>query len=365
MSSGRVGGEKLSPWMVLARLLATIVDDDARADELLFAALGAAERQYPPVSAAEVLDFAAVHLAPIVTAEEGQARASELLSKLRESLAPPRTSGAAAASRPAEELRRHSDVRPRTVIHVPSPSPEALDDLKALLPPMRKKQPSISGAEGRPMVLLIQLAALRRGELGRALVREGFDVRAIDATSEVAAVLSNDAPMIALVDAEREDALATLRAVCDLRPGIFAVMSATTVEEATDAAESAGARLLHAHTRDTPLRDIIDRIKRYVLEPPDAAEQPTSDPRLVPPSPIPPTLPPPARNVDTTRVPVLQVEAVDLFWLGLAPDAAAVVEHVDGVADVRTLAERCGRSATEVTMILEDLAAQNVVRFND
>src|SRR5438876_1217869 len=121
--SDRVGAEESPPWAALTSLLEQTLGDETRARAMLSSALATSTRDSFPTSAGDVLELAANHVLPHLASVLGVPIARAFLETLERDLA---------ARLPEAEAGRISDVRRA-----------------------RPRQPSISGAPERPLVLLI------------------------------------------------------------------------------------------------------------------------------------------------------------------------------------------------------------------
>jgi hypothetical protein len=242
---------KSSPWERFNELLARVTGDEDRASELIFLALGASEREKPPESIDEVLEFAAANVTPLLEVDVGHAMATQLVSRIHAELVPP---------------RHHSDVKHRAIL--PPQSELATNLLEPPISrPVRKKQPSISGEENRPVVFLLYTNALHRAEVARAFVRDGFEVRLIGSPSDLAhAAEERTAPSTtAVVDVEHGDAEATLRTLAGSHPDALIVICAPTAIDALDAAEHHGIGRFEIYVKAAPLRELEARVRRDAI----------------------------------------------------------------------------------------------------
>jgi hypothetical protein len=131
----------------------------------------------------------------------------------------------------------------------------------------RKKQPSISGEEGRPLALITLTDPLERSGLARALVSEGVDVRSNETLHELLEILREPVILrVGVVDGDRTDLAPVLRAIVELRPALPLIVCTADAEIASMRLRGTGLRLLHVHEKKSSLRELVDSILRHAYD---------------------------------------------------------------------------------------------------
>src|SRR5262249_1630239 len=130
--------------------------------------------------------------------------------------------------------------------------------------PARRKLPSISGDETRPVVLLLYTNALHRAEVARGLVRDGFEVRLIGSLAElVAADDDRAAPTTTVVvDMEHPDAAAALGILADTNPEARFIVCAPTAVDALDAVRALFIERFEIYVKASPLNELEASVRR-------------------------------------------------------------------------------------------------------
>ncbi len=329
-SASRSGGEGTSAWAILHELFVEILGDAGRVGVLLSTALAASGLESPPTSGDAVVTFAKTHLLPLVRDEVGARTAVAWIAQLESRLAavPPATT--------QESGRRRRDQRD-TVPVPPPPKPP----LPVTLPPFRKKLPSITGDERRPVALLVGAHALERSGLARALVQAGIDVRSVETVQALATMLAGESAVrLAIVDLDGADAKSIVSTVAASRPDLPVVARTAQGGVSADEASAAGMKVVYAYARRQPPPDVVERIRALAMP-----EEPASAP--------PPT--------DLVRTPRLIVAIEDIGWYGLDDGALGLVRAMDGVADLATLALRCGLTPDDALRIARALVTQGIL----
>jgi hypothetical protein len=259
-----------SPWTTLNFLLTCALGDQVRAGEVISSALAASRLPVAPMSRADVLRFVKTHLLATLAVAVGEYSAFSLIdtfsTKLEECSeeTPEPLAPSTGASTPAGSSA-HSDSGPDGSSG--SMAPAAPPPLQSMF---RRRQPSISGEEGRPLALIALSDPLERSWLARTLVGEGLDVRSSETIHELLEILRDPAILrLGVVDIERRDLWPVLRTIIELRPSLPLIVCTTT--DAADASvyvRAAGLRLLHVHEKTSPQRELLDRILRHATEPP-------------------------------------------------------------------------------------------------
>ena len=328
-SASHSGGDGTSAWAILHELFVETLGDARRVGVLLSSALAASGLESPPTSGDAVVTFAKTHLLPLVRDEVGARTAVAWIAQLESRLAalPPAT--------PQESGRRRRDQR--DTVPVPPQKPP----IPVTLPPFRKKLPSITGDERRPVALLVGARALERSGLARALVQAGIDVRSVETVQALATMLAGEnAVRLAIVDLDGEDAKSIVSTVVASRPDLPVVARTAQGGVSADEASAAGLKVVYAYARRMPPPDVVERIRALALP-----EEPASAP--------PPT--------DLVRTPRLIVAIEDIGWYGLDAGALGLVREMDGVADLATLAHRCGLTPDDALRIARALVTQGVI----
>jgi hypothetical protein len=132
----------------------------------------------------------------------------------------------------------------------------------------RRRQPSISGEEGRPVALIALSDPLERSWLARTLVGEGVDVRYNETLHELLEILRDPALLrVAVVDVERADLVPVLRAILELRPSLPLILcTAKDAASARERVQATGLRLLHVHEKKSPPSELVGWILRHASE---------------------------------------------------------------------------------------------------
>jgi hypothetical protein len=266
-SSGGARGEGTSAWAILRELVVETIGDATHADGLLSSAISASNLESPPTSADGVVSFAKTHLLPLLRDEAGARIAVAMIATLESSLSSLRRAGTAESGR-----RRRDD-------HDTLP-PSPLAPSTPTLPPMRAKQPSITGDERRPVALLIGADALERSALARALVQAGLDVRSIDTADALATMLARgDAVRLAIVDVDRDDAESIFAALAESRRDVPIVARTSGRGGTLDDARTADLKIVYSYARHRPPADVIERIRECAMH-----DDPASLPSAWPPA---------------------------------------------------------------------------------
>jgi hypothetical protein len=319
--------EQTSPWGTLARLLERVTASESRAEALLSAALTSSRLPSLPTAPAEVVAFARNHLFDTLKAELGPRLATAFLRDLATQL------DCKIPIAPAEAPRRKDTL--------PSPT------MPRSTAPPRKKLPSITGEAGRPLVLVHEPDALQRASLGRALVVEGFDVRSSESVAELVDLLGNVGGVLLVVIEPGEDG-AALHALAAAPVALPLVIRSRRAKTAAKAARELGRSVLRVFDTTDPLRDVVACLREAADTP--ALEHHESFERISPEA--------------LKRVPHLAVGREDAAWFALEPGTSAVLDQVDGVADLGTIGRKCGLSGADVLKIAESLVEQGIVTLH-
>jgi hypothetical protein len=79
----------------------------------------------------------------------------------------------------------------------------------------------------------------------------------------------------------------------------------------------------------------------------------------------PPLVEPPSRVASASDVPVLAMSPEDLEWFELPAFSRSLLSHLDGRADVATIASRTNAKLAEVLSALDQLARDGVITWRD
>jgi hypothetical protein len=245
-----------SPWATLNRLLVGAVGSQAHAGELISSALVASRLPVPPMSKQDVLRFVRMHLFSTLEGAVGQYRAFTFVETFSAHLQEFTDENPDAL--PASGFGGRAGEAASNAPTVPPPPLESM---------FRKRQPSISGEQGRPLALIALSDPLERSWLARTLVSEGLDARSSHTHDELSEILRDPARLrVAIVDHERADLSPILRAIEELRPNLPLIVCSDDPEGARIRLRATGLRLLHVHDKMGPRRELVDRIIQHSSE---------------------------------------------------------------------------------------------------
>ena len=265
------------PWALIHHALARALGSQVRASALIASALEATKLPAPPMSLRDVLRFVSTHLFSTLTSAVGEYAAFSLTETLSAQLRElDEQSGEAFPIEARVFSRDDAPKIPMTGLGsqsvppnlTPSGRPAPLQSM------FRKKQPSISGEEGRPLVLIALADPLERSWFARTLVCAGLDVRSGGTPQELAEILRSPALRVAVVDVDQADAAPVLRAIADLRPTLPLVVCTENGESATLKARSAGLIPPRVHEKTSPRQELVDCVVQYAPNAPDAVVSP-------------------------------------------------------------------------------------------
>jgi hypothetical protein len=299
-ASERGGGEDASPWAVLNTLLLRVLADHAAVAEVLSSALMHARVTVLPTSSDDLIAFVRASVVPVLGRLHGPRIATALLESLRKEL------------------------------DVPAPAAEAL-------PPMRKRLPSIAGAPGRPIALVLG-NPLDRSGLARALISAGFDVR--DAIPN-----ANESLRVAIIDLDEveDDAIGAL---CEAQGEIPMILRSSSPKVAEEEIRSRGLSTALALPKNMQLRELVMRAAEHSL----AAQPRTSFERI--------------SAEAMRRIPVMAITREDSGWFDADPAQAAVIALVDGRATIADIAERAGLSEEMIVRTVRSLVDAGVLELD-
>lgn len=173
----------------LARHVRELIADERKRLDLLAAALKAAGRSKLPDHPAEILEFAKLHVRPLLDSEVGHTHVAAHLAELEafvEQLEP-------RSCNPEAELaqRRAPDTTAPTL--KPPPRPRLTESVATFVRTASTKlravlasTPRVTAARaGRPGVVLVHRDGVIRAGMARALVSARFDVNALESSSQV------------------------------------------------------------------------------------------------------------------------------------------------------------------------------------
>jgi hypothetical protein len=202
-----------------------------------------------------------------------------------------------------------------------------------------------NGARERPVVLLVEPSALHRAALSRALVAEGFDVRALETLG------TTRTPRLAIVnleDLKEKDADTLLAALLDTHRDVPVILRSSAPSYA-----EAGARILGLNVAlsfSKHARELEVAARACQLCPPGSAgedEGRKSFERLTP--------------AALKRVPALAVERDDLGWYEADADQASFLASIDGARNLETIARCSGLAPSVVMSVARTLVEEGVV----
>jgi ActR/RegA family two-component response regulator len=328
MAAARKQGDGTSPWATLDRLVTRAVGDERRTASILSAALAAARAATRPETADEVAAFARDHLLPALVDLLGARVVRAFAETLAQDL-----------ERPIPVAVRRAVARRRDTVPSPASARAA--------PPVARRR-SITGEAGRPMVFVYEPDALQRSSIARALVPAGFDVRSMGTLPELAKLLRSVEPAhFAVVDVSEVGDGSPLRAFGESRRDLPLVLRSPRPNGATALAREHGVTVLRVFAREDSVGELVASL-REAAEPPEAAAGRSSFERIAPEA--------------LQRVPRLASARGDRGSSpALDPDAAAVLESVDGTADLASIARRRSLPPSDVVRIAALLAARRLI----
>ena len=282
---------------MLNALLLRALGDQAAVAEVLSSALLNARVSVLPTSNEDIVAFVRASLVPVLAEAHGEPIAAAVLESLRDELA------------------------------VPAPVAEAL-------PPPRRKLPSIAGARGRPLALVLG-GPLERAGLARALVSAGFDVR--DAVPD-----ASESLRVAIVDVDVFDD-EFIAMLVEVHGELPMILRSSHPKKTQSEVEMRGLTSAIVCPQDMPLRDLVARAAEHSL----AAQPRASFERISPEA--------------LRRVPTLAISRDEAGWFDADPAQAAVIALVDGRATLAEIAERAGLGKEMIASTVRTLVDAGVL----
>jgi hypothetical protein len=196
----------------------------------------------------------------------------------------------------------------------------------------------------RPVVLLVEPNALQRAALSRALVAEGFDVRALETPGTVRT------PGLAIVNLEdltEEDADALLAALLT-NLDVPVILRSSHPRYAEAGARVLGLNLAMSFAKDAPEREVVAHACRWCrYSSAGEDEGRVSFERIAP--------------AALQRVPALAVERDDLGWYEADADQNTFLATVDGERNLEAIATCSGLSPSVVMSVVRTLVEEGIV----
>jgi hypothetical protein len=201
-----------------------------------------------------------------------------------------------------------------------------------------------SEAHERPVVLLVEPSALRRAALSRALVAEGFDVRALETLGTARTV---GLAIVNLEDLTEEDADALLAALLT-HLDVPVILRSEHPRYAEAGARVLGINFAVSLAKGAPEREVVAHACRWCRSG-SAGENEgrKSFERLIP--------------AALERVPALAVEREDLGWYEADADQAVFLASIDGERNLEAIAACSGLSPSVVMSVARTLVEAGAV----
>lgn len=210
------------------------------AHEAIRQAMLLAGRDELPLTGPDIIAFVRAHLLTLLTDQIGPRLTMALVDDLVEKLGTDDAdaSGEVQTSVPPASIPRPiARLRPR-----PGSSPRV--------------KPQLS-------VVLVDADRVGRSTVARALLREKWDVTAIETVAEMVAALQSGEPVdLLLVDGHHGDADAMLEAVLSARPGVAVVVRSGDAARSRGLLTALGAERFDVRSHDAPTEELLEAARR-------------------------------------------------------------------------------------------------------
>lgn len=152
---------------------------------------------------------------------------------------------------------------------------EASEEVQASVPPpasiprpiarMRPRPASSPRVKPHLSVVLVDADRVGRSTVARALLRQKWDVTAVDSVAELVAALQAGDPVdTLLIDGHHADAEAMLEAVLSARPNVGVVMRSGDPARARGLLAALGAERYEVRSHDAPTEELVEAARRTI-----------------------------------------------------------------------------------------------------
>lgn len=241
-SATAAGGPQFhtSAQRTLLSLLEMACGASDAAHEAIRQAVVLAGRDDLPLTGPEIVAFVRAHLVPLLTDHIGPRLTMALLDDLVEKL------GAEGA-----------DASGEVETSVP---PASLPRPIARLRPRRASSPRV---KPQISVVLVDDDRVGRSSVARAMLREKWNVTAVDTVPELVAALQAGEPVdLLLIDAHHADAEAMLEAVLSARPGAAVIVRSGDAARSRGLVVALGAERYDVRSHDAPTEELLEAARR-------------------------------------------------------------------------------------------------------
>ncbi len=149
---------------------------------------------------------------------------------------------------------------------------EASGEMQASVPPasiprpiarLRPRPGSSPRVKAQHSVVLVDADRVGRSVVARALLREKWNVTAVETVAEMVAALQSGEPIdLLLIDAHHGDADAMLEAVMSARPGAAVVVRSGDAARSRELLITLGARRFDVRSHDAPTEELLEAARR-------------------------------------------------------------------------------------------------------
>lgn len=241
-SASAAGGPQFhtSSQRALLSLLEMACGANEPALEAIRLALLLAGRDDLPLTGPEIVAFVRAHMVTVLSDQIGPRLTMALLDDLVDEL------GAGEADASGEV---QASVPPASI-----PRPIAR---------MRPRPGSSPRVKSQLAVVIVDADRVGRSGVARALLREKWDVTAIETVEEMVATLQSGEPVdLLIIDGHHQEAEAMLEAVLSARPGVRVVVRSGDAARSRALLSSLGAAWFDVRSHDAPTEELLEAARR-------------------------------------------------------------------------------------------------------